>query len=48
MAHQEGTYSQVAGEKGKPGKVYHGTFAADWRNDHGEWRFARLEMRPAP
>ena len=47
-AHQEGTYSQVAGEKGKPGQLYHGTFAADWRKDAGEWRFTRLEMHPAP
>jgi len=48
MAHQEGTYSQVAGEKGKPGKLYRGTFIAEWRKDRGEWRFARLEMHPAP
>lgn len=47
-AHQEGTYSQVAGEKGKPGQRYHGTFAADWRKDSGQWRFTRLEMHPAP
>ncbi len=46
-AHQEGTYSQIAGEKGKPGKVYHGTFVADWRKDGGDWRFVRLEMHPA-
>jgi uncharacterized protein (TIGR02246 family) len=45
-AHQQGTYSQVAGEKGKPGKLYHGTFVADWRKDEGKWLFARLEMRP--
>ena len=47
-AHQEGTYSQVAGEKGKPRKLYRGTFIAEWRKDRGEWRFARLEMHPSP
>src|SRR5438270_842863 len=45
-AHQEGTYSQVAGEKGKPGKLYHGTFVADWRQEKGKWLFTRLDMRP--
>ena len=46
-AHSEGTFSQVAGEKGEPGQHYHGTYVADWRKDHGTWSFTRLVMHPA-
>ena len=48
-AYQWGTYSQRAGEKGKPAADYHGRFVTSWRRDaEGHWRIARLMVQPFP
>jgi uncharacterized protein (TIGR02246 family) len=46
-ATEEGTYTQVAGQRGKKKQTLRGRYKADWRLDSdGQWRFVRLEMIP--
>jgi uncharacterized protein (TIGR02246 family) len=48
-AYQWGTYSQRAGEKGKPGADYHGRYVASWhREADGQWRISRFLVQPFP
>jgi uncharacterized protein (TIGR02246 family) len=48
-AYQWGTYSQRAGEKGKPAADFHGRYVASWhREADGQWRIARFLVQPFP
>jgi uncharacterized protein (TIGR02246 family) len=48
-AYQWGTYSQRAGEKGKPAADYFGRYVASWhREADGQWRIARFLVQPFP
>jgi uncharacterized protein (TIGR02246 family) len=45
-ATQWGTYTQIAGERGKTKQTYKGRYAALWHREDGKWRLARLLMQP--
>jgi len=48
-AYQWGTYTQHAGERGKPGAEYTGRYVASWRREaDGHWRIARFLVQPFP
>jgi uncharacterized protein (TIGR02246 family) len=48
-AYQWGTYTQHAGERGKPGAGYTGRYVASWRREaDGHWRIARFLVQPFP
>jgi len=48
-AYQWGTYTQQAGERGKPGAEYTGRYVASWRREaDGHWRIARFLVQPFP
>ena len=44
-----GTYSQQAGERGKPAAEYHGRIVIAWHKEgDGHWRITRLLVQPFP
>ncbi|HEX3526402.1 MAG TPA: SgcJ/EcaC family oxidoreductase [Thermoanaerobaculia bacterium] len=48
-AYQWGTYTQQAGERGKPGADYTGRYVASWRREaDGHWRISRFLVQPFP